>query len=75
VPAVRWRPWKVPHVVLGDQDTDCAGCRARRCPFGPAQPCLADVTSETVLAAVEGLRARSGPADRRAMAIPVEVSR
>ena len=27
-----WRPWMVPHVLLGDQGIACAGCRARTCP-------------------------------------------
>jgi ADP-heptose:LPS heptosyltransferase len=54
VPAERWAPWRVPTVLLGDQDIPCAGCRARVCPF-PGQPCLADVTPDAVAAAVRGL--------------------
>lgn len=46
VPAVRWRPWGVPQVLLGDQGVACAGCRARRCPV-PGHPCL-DVTPPEV---------------------------
>ena len=53
VPAVRWRPWRVPHVLLG-VDVPCAGCRARRCPV-PGHPCLGGVGVEDVLAAVERL--------------------
>jgi ADP-heptose:LPS heptosyltransferase len=55
VPAVRWRPWKVPHVLLGRQDVACAGCRARECPI-PGQPCLAGITVAEVVAAVAALR-------------------
>lgn len=54
VPAVRWRPWQVPHVLLGEQEIACAACRARRCPYD-GQPCLAAVTPLEVLAAVEEL--------------------
>jgi ADP-heptose:LPS heptosyltransferase len=31
VPAVRWRPWRVPHELLF-VDVPCAGCRMRECP-------------------------------------------
>jgi ADP-heptose:LPS heptosyltransferase len=55
VPAERWRPWRVPHVLLGDQDIACAGCRARVCPHGDIQPCLAGVTPEDVIGAVRQL--------------------
>ena len=54
VPAARWRPWRVPHVLLGDQEAACAGSRARECPF-PGHPCLNSVSVEDVLAAVEQL--------------------
>ena len=54
VPAVRWRPWNVPHVLLGDQEIPCAGCRARVCPF-EGHPCLAVVTPADVVAAVRDL--------------------
>jgi ADP-heptose:LPS heptosyltransferase len=56
VPAVRWRPWGVPVVLLGDQQVPCAGCRARVCPI-PGQPCLAPVTVDAALTAVEQLAA------------------
>jgi histidinol-phosphate phosphatase family protein len=65
VPAVRWRPWGVPHRLLGDADIACAGCRARVCPV-PGHPCLSCVTvSEVLLAVAElaGRAASSGPAD------------
>lgn len=51
VPAVRWRPWKVDHVLLGDLDIACAGCRARVCPV-PGHPCVDTVTPAQVVAAV-----------------------
>jgi ADP-heptose:LPS heptosyltransferase len=53
VPAARWRPWAVPHVLLGHQDIPCAGCRARVCPFD-GHPCL-DVTVDDVVDAVQTL--------------------
>ena len=53
VPAVRWRPWRVPHELL-HVDVPCAGCRARRCPV-PGHPCVAGVSVEDVLGAVERL--------------------
>jgi len=53
VPAVRWRPWRVPHELLF-VDVPCAGCRARECPV-PGHPCVDDVTPEDGLAAVERL--------------------
>jgi ADP-heptose:LPS heptosyltransferase len=54
VPAVRWRPWKVPQVLLGDQAAGCAGSRARVCPV-PGHPCLDGVSVAEVVAAVERL--------------------
>jgi ADP-heptose:LPS heptosyltransferase len=54
VPAYRWRPWKVPHVLLGDQHVACRGCRARVCPL-PVQRCFRSVRPEGVLAAVSAL--------------------
>jgi ADP-heptose:LPS heptosyltransferase len=54
VPAVRWHPWRVPHVLLGQQDIGCAGCRARRCPV-IGQPCLGAVSVEEVCDAVRHL--------------------
>jgi ADP-heptose:LPS heptosyltransferase len=54
VPAARWRPWEVPHVLLGDQEAPCAGSRARVCPV-PGHPCLDGVPVGEVLAAVERL--------------------
>jgi ADP-heptose:LPS heptosyltransferase len=56
VPAVRWRPWGVPHELLR-VDVPCAGCRARACPV-PGHPCLAGVVPADVAAAVERLAVR-----------------
>jgi ADP-heptose:LPS heptosyltransferase len=56
VPAVRWRPWGVPLVLLGDQDAACAGSRARVCPLA-GHPCLDGVPVVEVVAAVERLAA------------------
>ena len=60
VPAVRWRPWRVPHALL-HVDVPCAGCRARACPV-PGHPCLGGVAVEDVLAAVERLAPVGAPA-------------
>jgi ADP-heptose:LPS heptosyltransferase len=54
VPAGRWRPWGVAHVLLGDQGAACAGSRARVCPV-PGHPCLDSVPVAEVVAAVERL--------------------
>jgi ADP-heptose:LPS heptosyltransferase len=62
VPVARWRPWGVPHAVLGEQAIACAGCRARACPRA-TQACVTEVTGAAVLAAVEELtRAAASPA-------------
>jgi ADP-heptose:LPS heptosyltransferase len=53
VPAVRWRPWRVPHELLF-VDVPCAGCRARECPV-PGHPCVDEVTPADVLAALDRL--------------------
>uniref|UniRef100_UPI0028EB6D5A glycosyltransferase family 9 protein n=1 Tax=uncultured Cellulomonas sp. TaxID=189682 RepID=UPI0028EB6D5A len=60
VPADRWAPFGVPHVLLGDQDAACAGTRARACPV-PGHPCLASVTSGQVVAAVDALARAARP--------------
>jgi ADP-heptose:LPS heptosyltransferase len=51
VPPHRWRPWMVPHVLLGRFDIECAGCRSRTCPL-PGQPCLEPFTAPAVLHAI-----------------------
>jgi ADP-heptose:LPS heptosyltransferase len=61
VPAHRWRPWGVPHVLLGLQGIACAGCRARTCPL-PGQPCLAPYDAAAVVEAVHRLLS---PSSRR----------
>jgi ADP-heptose:LPS heptosyltransferase len=53
LPAVRWRPWMVPHELLY-VDVPCAGCRARICPVD-GHPCLGGVEVADVVAAVERL--------------------
>src|ERR671921_2233963 len=54
VPAVRWAPYGVPTVLLGDQAAPCRDTRARVCPV-PGHPCLTSVTPADVVAAVEEL--------------------
>ena len=54
VPAVRWRPWGVPHVLLGDQEAPCKDSRARVCTV-PGHPCLNEIPLATVVAAVDSL--------------------
>ena len=54
VPAERWRPWQVPHVLLGDQSAACALTRARTCPVG-GHPCLESVRTADAVAAVRSL--------------------
>lgn len=50
VPAVRWRPWGVPHRLLY-KDVPCAGCRALNCPV-PGHPCLNGVEIREVIEAI-----------------------
>jgi ADP-heptose:LPS heptosyltransferase len=54
VPAIRWHPWRVPYVLLGQQDIGCSGCRSTVCPV-PGQPCLNGVTAADVTRAVAKL--------------------
>ncbi len=54
VPLERWRPWRVPHVVLGDQDAPCRLTRARTCPVA-GHPCTSVVTGPEVVSAVASL--------------------
>jgi ADP-heptose:LPS heptosyltransferase len=54
VPAERWRPWRVPSVLLGDQEAGCALSRARTCPV-EGHPCLDGVPVEQVVDAVGAL--------------------
>ena len=67
VPADRWRPWRVPHVLVGCQTISCAGCRARACPV-VGHPCVDAVAPATVAAALDNL---AGPVpDPRAVTFP-----
>jgi len=54
IPAARFHPWMVPHVLLGDQQAPCRGCRSRICPLED-QPCLAVVTVDDVVEALRTL--------------------
>jgi ADP-heptose:LPS heptosyltransferase len=54
IPAARFRPWMVEHVLLGDQEIACRGCRARACPRGD-HACLSCVTVDDVTAALGSL--------------------
>ncbi|MDQ4130594.1 MAG: glycosyltransferase family 9 protein [Actinomycetota bacterium] len=56
VPNVRWRPWGVRHVLLGEQDIACAGCRSTTCPV-PGHPCLGGVTVDDVIDAIRSVLA------------------
>jgi ADP-heptose:LPS heptosyltransferase len=56
VPAARWAPYRVPHVLLGDQAAACRGSRARQCPV-PGHPCLDSVDPAAVVSAVRRLTA------------------
>ncbi|MCW2901249.1 MAG: glycosyl transferase family 9 [Streptosporangiaceae bacterium] len=60
VPAARWAPYGVPHVLLGDQDAGCRSTRARICPV-EGHPCLAGVTGAEAADAVEKLTAEVTP--------------
>jgi ADP-heptose:LPS heptosyltransferase len=51
VPALRWAPYRVPVVLLGDQEAVCRDTRVTRCPF-EGHPCLGQVSAEDVLQAV-----------------------
>jgi ADP-heptose:LPS heptosyltransferase len=59
VPAARWAPYRVPHVLLGDQDAPCRGSRARECPV-PGHPCLSSVAASAVVEAVRRLSGKGG---------------
>lgn len=54
VPATRWAPYRVPCVLLGDQQAPCRNTRATQCPV-PGHPCLTSVPADDVLRAVEKL--------------------
>jgi histidinol-phosphate phosphatase family protein len=69
VPLERWRPWRVPHVVLGDQGIGCRGCRSRQCPV-PGHPCVAAVDGAAVRAAIDHLTSEAAAADGRPAPTP-----
>lgn len=54
VPAIRWAPYGVAHVLLGDQHAPCRDSRARDCPV-PGHPCLTSVDPTQVVDAVFAL--------------------
>jgi ADP-heptose:LPS heptosyltransferase len=54
VPAVRWAPYGVRTVLLGDQAAPCRDSRARVCPV-PGHPCLTSVQPRDAVAAVVDL--------------------
>lgn len=60
VPAVRWAPYRVPMVLLGDQQAVCRDTRVTRCPF-EGHPCLSSVTPVDVAIAVDQLLGRPQP--------------
>jgi ADP-heptose:LPS heptosyltransferase len=75
VPAVRWAPYGIPHVLLGDQQAPCRETRARHCPL-PGHPCLTDVTAHDVRRALRQLTVEhaSGLAGGTAYPTPEEVA-
>jgi ADP-heptose:LPS heptosyltransferase len=58
IPASRFRPWAVDHVLLGDQEIACRGCRARVCPRGD-HACVARITIDDVRKALQSLLSRT----------------
>ena len=60
VPAARWAPYRVPTVLLGDQQAVCRDTRVTRCPF-PGHPCLTSVMAEHATRAVEQLCGAAQP--------------
>lgn len=71
VPASRWRPWGVPHELLGDQDIGCRSCRARVCPH-LGHPCVGGVGTAEVVAAVRRLAGAPQPPGTRARALAAQ---
>jgi ADP-heptose:LPS heptosyltransferase len=60
VPAVRWAPYRVAHMLLGDQHASCRNTRATRCPV-PGHPCLTSVSAGDVVRSVARLAGTPGP--------------
>jgi ADP-heptose:LPS heptosyltransferase len=63
IPAVRFRPWMVEHVLLGDQQIVCKGCRARTCPRGD-HACIDSVSVDEVLSALDRVREKTAAVNR-----------
>ncbi|HWM56357.1 MAG TPA: glycosyltransferase family 9 protein [Pseudonocardia sp.] len=66
VPALKWRPYRVPQVLLGDQGAPCRDTRARECPV-PGHPCLSQVSPRDVVAAARQLIDRGRLSAHRAV--------
>jgi ADP-heptose:LPS heptosyltransferase len=66
VPVERWRPWRVPHVILGDQTVPCAHCRSRVCPFDE-QMCVSSLRGRHVVEALLALDAQAPVLDAGAL--------
>ncbi len=62
VPAVRWAPYGVPVIQLGDQSAACRGTRSTVCAV-PGHPCLSSVRGSDILNAVEQLARCVEPAE------------
>ncbi|MDQ2678624.1 MAG: glycosyltransferase family 9 protein [Actinomycetota bacterium] len=71
VPAHRWRPWKVPHVLLGHLDATCPSACSRGCTV-ESQPCLEPFSPDAVIAAVTRLALGSIP---QPVPLPVPATR
>ncbi|MFN2592619.1 MAG: glycosyltransferase family 9 protein [Candidatus Dormibacteria bacterium] len=52
VPAHRWKPWRVASEIFGEQQIECAGCRATTCPVA-GHPCVETVALKAVMDAAE----------------------
>ncbi|MGI8576614.1 MAG: glycosyltransferase family 9 protein [Nocardioidaceae bacterium] len=63
VPAVRWAPYRTPHILLGDQHAPCRDLRVTHCPF-PGHPCLSEVSADDVLSALADLGLHTRPTRR-----------
>jgi ADP-heptose:LPS heptosyltransferase len=74
VPAVRWAPYGVPVVLLGDQRAPCRDSRARLCPV-PGHPCLDRITPADVVEAVARLAPVPPPRPAASLTPTSEVTR
>jgi ADP-heptose:LPS heptosyltransferase len=54
VSRLRWAPYRVPTVILGDQAAECRDSRARDCPV-PGHPCLSVISAGQIADAVATL--------------------